>query len=115
VSPIEDPIRRELIRRARDKKARQSAFSPSAPCDWRCHQVLKPESGLPFTEVEAWHFIADSLENGCPCHKIILDKPPGMTGYVIKLPGYPGCPEIYIKLTLTANKINGRSFHDSEF
>jgi hypothetical protein len=115
VQPIDDAIRRELIRRARDKRARQSIFRESAPCDWRCHQVLKPESGLPFTDVEAWHFIAELLEAGCPCNQIVLQKPSGQIGYVITTAGYKGCPQIYIKVTLSSSKINGRSFHDSEY
>jgi hypothetical protein len=114
VQLIEDSVRQELIRRARDKRARQSIFSAQAPCDWRPHRVLKPESGLPFTEVEAWHFIADLLEVGHPCRQIALRKPRGQIAYVITTAGHQGCPEIYIKVTLSSNKINGRSFHDSE-
>jgi hypothetical protein len=70
---------------------------------------------LPFTEVEAWHFIADLLEAGHPCHQIVLRMPPGQLAYVIKTAGFRGCPDIYIKVTLSRNKINGRSFHDSEY
>ena len=91
------------------------SFPSGLPCEWRFYQVLKPESGLPFTEVEAWHFIADLLEGGHPCHQIILRMPPGQLAYVITTPGYRGCPDIYIKVTLSRNKINGRSFHDSEY
>lgn len=110
---IEASVREELIRRARDKRARQSIFSPQAPCDWRPGQVLKPESGLPFTDVEAWHFVADLLQAGHDCYRIILEKPPGQFAWVITTAGHPGQPHIYIKVTLTSNKINGRSFHDS--
>ncbi len=107
-------IRSELIRRAREKKLRQAEFSFDEPCDWRPWQVLHPETGLPFTDVGAWNFIADYLTSGGPVRCITLDKPPGQTGYVILTPGYRDNPEIYIKVTLSASRINGRSFHDSK-
>lgn len=94
---------------------RQARFTPGQPCDLRFGQVLMPESGLTFTERGAWHFIADLLEAGHPCHEIVLEKPPGQIGYVIKTSGFAGCPEIYIKVTMSSHKINLRSFHDSEY
>jgi hypothetical protein len=115
VLPIDDSIRKELIRRARNKNTRQARFTAAAPCDLRFGQVLTPESGAAFTEIGAWHFMADLLEQGHPCHQIVLEKPPGQIGYVIKTSGFPGCPKIYIKVTLSSNKINFRSFHDSEY
>ncbi len=113
--PIEAHIREELVRRARDKHARQSIFSPTEPCDWCPHSVSHPLSSLPFTDGGAWNFIADTLEADHACNAIILDKPLGQTGYVLIIDGYPGCPKIYVKITMSRNKINGRSFHHSEF
>jgi hypothetical protein len=69
---------------------------------------------LPFHDTGAWNFIADILESGIEVIEIEMEKPCGQVGYVILTKGYVGCPEIYIKLTLTTNMINGRSFHDSE-
>jgi hypothetical protein len=77
--------------------------------------VLSPESGLPFTDSGAWHFIADLLEAGHEVSEIEMKKPKGKVGYVLKTAGYTGCPKIYIKLTLSANMVNGRSFHNDEW
>ena len=112
---IPESVREDLARRARNKKVRQSKFKPEAPCDWRPGQVLTPESGLPFSDAGAWNFIADLLEAGHEVTTLILEKPPGKTAYVMVAKGYSGCPNIYIKLTMSRNIINGRSFHDSEF
>ena len=76
--------------------------------------MLNPELGIPFTDVGAWHFIADLLEAGHEVTELDMDKPKGQTGYVLKAQGYADCPAIYIKLTLSANKVNGRSFHYDE-
>lgn len=107
--------RHELVRLARDKKSRTAVFKVDAPSEWRPTSVLHPQSGLPFTDVGAWNFVADLLESGCEASAIAMEKPPGTTGYVILTSGYPGYPKIYIKLTLTASIIHGRSFHNSEF
>jgi hypothetical protein len=111
---ISSEIRSELVRRARNKRLRTSAFSGEEPCDWRPHQVLQPESGLPFTDVGAWNFIADIVECGCDVREITMAKPLGKIGYEILAAGHQGCPQIYIKLTLSASLIHGRSFHNSE-
>jgi len=112
---VSSAIRDELIVRARNKKTRAVEFTVQAPCEWRPGQVLQPESGLPFTEVGAWNFIADILESGCDVKELILEKPCGKIAYVIRTTGYPGCPDIYIKLTFSAGKVHGRSFHNSEY
>ena len=111
---ISAELRTELVRRARDKRRRQSVFTSQAPCEWRPYEVLMPESGLPFDDVGAWNFTADLLESGQDVIEIVMKKPRGQIGYVILADGHPGCPKIYIKLTLSSNMVNGRSFHDSE-
>lgn len=111
---ISPTIRAELVRRARNKNTRTNSFQPQEPCDWRPRQVAHPESGLPFTDVGAWNFIADLLESGHDVREMVMQKPPGKTGYEILADGYVGCPQIYIKLTLSSNLVNGRSFHNSE-
>lgn len=112
---IDECVRRELARRARDKNRRQNTFTSDAPCDWRPWQVLHPQAGVPFNDVTAWNFIADQIDGGHEISTIIMKKPAGQIGYVMVFAGFPGCPDIYVKLTLGPNKINGRSFHESEY
>ena len=111
---ISEPVRAELARRARNKRTRQNKFEPEEPCVWRPRQVVNPESGLPFTDAGAWNFIAELLEAGHEVTTVVLEKPLGKTAYVMVVKGYTDCPDIYIKLTMTRNMVNGRSFHDSE-
>lgn len=101
--------------RARDKRLRQSVSKSTAPCRWYPYRVLHPRFGIPFTEAGAWNFIADLLDAGHGVTVIEMEKPPGQIGYVLKTAGFRGCPEIYIKLTLSSRYVNGRSFHDSEY
>ena len=112
--PIDDSVRKDLIQRARDKNHRQNVTKSAEPCRWYPHRVLHPSLGIPFTDVSAWNFIADLLSVGHKVSVIEMKKPPGQQGYVLKAPGYTGCPEIYIKVTLSRNFINGRSFHEDE-
>jgi hypothetical protein len=107
-------VRAELVLRARDKNRRTNAFRSEEPCDWRPRQMAHPQTGLPFTDVGAWNFIAELLESGCDVAEIVMQKPRGKTGYEILVAGPVGCPEIYIKLTLSSNMVHGRSFHYSE-
>ncbi len=111
---IDVPTRNELIRRARDKRVRQSVSKSTEPCRWFPYEVLHPAFGIPFTNVGAWNFIADLLGAGHDVATIVMDKPRGQIGYVLKTAGYTGCPEIYVKLTLSHCYVNGRSFHYSE-
>lgn len=111
---IADSTRDEMIRRARDKRLRQSVSKSTEPCRWWPHRVLHPILGIPFTDAGAWNFVADHLSAGHAVTTIVMNKPPGQIGYVLKVAGHSGCPEIYIKLTLSKRYINGRSFHDSE-
>ncbi len=111
---IGDSIRNELIRRARDKRLRQSVSKSTEPCRWFPYRVLHPVFGVPFTDASAWNFVADLLSAGHEVKTIVMEKPFGQIGYVLKTAGHPGYPEIYIKLTLSSHYINGRSFHDSE-
>ena len=73
--PISSTTRAELVRRARNKDTRTNTFSEKEPCEWRPRQVAQPGSGLPFTDVSAWNFIADLLESGCEVKEVVLEKP----------------------------------------
>jgi hypothetical protein len=69
---------------------------------------------MPFTEAGAWQFVAECLEAGEELEEVILHKPPGRLGYVMKVRVHPTHDFIYIKLQLGAGKVIGRSFHYSQ-
>lgn len=110
---IPPELRREMIRRARDKRLRDHKFSSEEPTVWNPTQVLNPECEIPFTHITVWHFIADQLEAGCAVTEVALRKPPGETAYEMTLKGAPGQPRIYVKVQLRNQGIYGRSFHNS--
>lgn len=105
--------RLELIRRARDKKLRSFEFTAEEPVVWKPTEVVNPNCDFPFTDISAWHFIADQLEAGCPVQIVTLRKPPNELGYEMRFPGSPGQPQIYVKVRLHGHRIVGRSFHNS--
>lgn len=108
-----EAIRRQLITLAGQKKKRVTEWTPEMPTDWRPHQVSNPSSGMPFTGVGAWHFIANLLENAHLIEEIVLHKPPGARAYVMLVELNPEKPKLYIKLQLMGGKVIGRSFHYS--
>ena len=112
---ISKSIRHQLITLARRKSARVVDWSPERPTDWRPQSVRNPGGILEtqLSDAAAWELIASQLEAGCEVETIILEKPPGATGYVMLIELEPGRP-IYIKLQLGSGKIIGRSFHYSE-
>jgi hypothetical protein len=110
---ISTEIRLELVRRARDKNVRTFEFDPDEPVVWKPTEVLNPSCDLPFTDISAWHFIADQLESGCSVKVVILRKPPKELGYEMRFPGAPRQPQIYVKVRLHGKRIVGRSFHNS--
>ena len=112
-----ESTRRELAVLARRKHARKTAFSEKRPTDWRPQQVRNPDGALDtyFTDGAAWELIAATIEDGHPIELVELHKPPGATGYVMKIDLEPGQPQLYVKLQLVSGQIIGRSFHYSEF
>jgi len=84
--------------------------------DWRPGQVRNPDGILDryFTDTAAWELIADRLEAGHPVEIVELRKPPGATGYVMKIDIEPDQHPLYVKLQLGSGKIIGRSFHYSD-
>ena len=113
---LSESIRHQLVVLARRRKARVTEFSRDRPTDWRPGQVRNPTGVLDthFTDVAAWDLIASKLEDGHPVEIVELEKPPGATGYVMKIEVEPGQPLLYVKLQLGSGKIIGRSFHYSE-
>ena len=82
------------------------------PSDWKPGRVIDPATGLPFSDQSAWDFIADQLDCGCVVDVCVLERPPGRTGYVMKIL-MPGAQVLYVKLQLGAGAVIGRSFHYS--
>ena len=113
---INAETRRQLALLARRRRARTSAFDPSAPTDWRPTQIRRAEGGFSpyFTDAAAWELIADKLEQGHEVEVVELHKPPGAKGYVMKIDLGPDVPTLYVKLQLRGRQVVGRSFHYSE-
>lgn len=104
--------RLELVRRARGgRKTRTAVFTKVAPTKWH-PTSLRDSNGEPFTEDGCWHFVADAIEAGVAVDEIVLRQPAGKRGFVMKLAGHDGVT-IYVKLQLLADKVLGRSFHES--
>lgn len=111
---IDAQVRNLLWQRCCQRRSRLSEFSPEAPTDWRPQTVRNPtRENEYFTEDSAWEYVAQCIEDGVSIEVISLRKPPGKSGYVLKLPGYPRGVEIYVKLQLGSSKVIGRSFHES--
>ena len=113
---VSDATRRELAVLARRSSARFTGFSASMPTDWRPQQVRNPSGVLDeyFTEAAAWELIATKLEEGHPVEVVLLRKPRGRKGYVMKIRLGGDDPPVYVKLQLGSGKVIGRSFHYSE-
>ena len=116
MAPLDEGMRRELVLLARRRHARVTEFRPDRPTDWRPQQVRNPSGVLDthFSNAAAWELIASKLEEGHPVETIELHRPPGRTGYVMKVDIEPGQPQLYVKLQLGSGKIIGRSFHYSD-
>lgn len=113
---IDDSIRHQLVILVR-RGARSSEFTSGRPTDWRPGDVPNPDGVLLpyFDDASAWELIASRLESGHEVETVILDRPPGKTGYVMKVDLDPKRPRIYVKLELGSGEVIGRSFHDSEW
>jgi hypothetical protein len=104
---VSNDIRNQLILLAGSSKTRSSLVTRARPTGWG-----PPDTGEAFTPVGAWLFVIELLKAGTEVETMILDKPPGKTGYVMKCPGWAG-EIIYIKLQLGSGLVYGRSFHVS--
>lgn len=112
---VDDPIRHELVSLVR-RRARTSEFTRARPTDWRPGDVPNPNGLLLpyFDDDSAWELIATALEEGHEVETIELERPPGKTGYVMKIDLNPGRPRLYVKLQLGSGVVIGRSFHESQ-
>ena len=107
-----DDLRVRLAKFCRSKRHREARFTKKRPVKWHPTSVCEIGSTIPFTEAGAWEFIACLIDDGVEIEVIILDKPPGKTGYVMLVPGNYN-EKIYIKLEIVGEKVFGRSFHTS--
>lgn len=106
-------IRRQLASLAASRKTRAVPNTKEMPCRWFPGTVLNLEGDQPFTEAGAWEFVIARLEGGEPLELVPLRKPPGRTGYAMKIAD--GRDKIiYIKLQLGSGRVYGRSFHYSQ-
>lgn len=112
---IDKETRRQLVDRAKSAKMRSFAFRPDRPTDWCPGHVrnLNAVLGNAFTDISAWDLIATKLEDGHPVETVELNRPPGKTGYVMKIDLGQERP-VYVKLQLAGKKVIGRSFHYSD-
>lgn len=109
---VSDDIRKQLILLAGSRRTRTTVFSAARPTHWEPASVRRPDTGEAFTPDGAWRHVADLLASGVEVETIVLDKPPGRTGYVVLCDGWDG-EKIYIKLELGSGMVVGRSFHVS--
>lgn len=107
-------IKQQLAILCRRSRSRIVPRSHERPCRWYPTEVRRPDSEYYFTDAGAWEFIADRIEAGDPVEEIVLDHPPGKSGFVMKIPGVDANLVIYVKLELGGGIVFGRSFHYSE-
>lgn len=111
---VGDQVRKQLCALARNTKRRTVGRPPVDKSRWFPTSVIDPATGAPFTEYGAWEYVAILLESGHACEIVVLDSPPGKSGYVVKCEIEPG-KQLYIKLRLGTDVVIGRSFHYSEY
>jgi len=109
---VSNDVRGQLLQLCRSRRTRTAVFTRARPTHWAPGEVRHPDTGEAFTQDGAWEFVAAQIAGGVAIEAIALDKPPGKTGYVIKLQGFEN-DSIYIKLQLGSGVVVGRSFHVS--
>ncbi len=112
---IDDEIRRVLAKLASRAGTR---IVSRRGARWEPGNVKNPQDrylGGVFTDATAWSLIVEKLSDGHVVETIVLDRPPGATGYVLKIRVEANAPRLYVKLELPRNrrKVVGRSFHYS--
>lgn len=112
---IDDEVRRVLAKLASRAGTR---ISGGRRARWNPWNVNNPQNRYlqgNFTNETAWRLIAEKLNDGHEVETIALNRPPGATGYVLKIRVEANVPPVYVKLELPKNrrKVRGRSFHYS--
>lgn len=106
-------LKKEIARLARRKDMRFVPRSRHMPCHWQPTTVTNPAVDIPFSDISAWHFIAQLADDGCEFEEIVLEQPRGEKAYVTSVPLDTSLPNLYIKIQLKNGNIIGRSFHYS--
>ncbi len=81
------------------------------PRHWNAGCMSSTVTGMKFTDNEAWHFIADRIEEGHEIEVIDMDDKPGTYGFVLHVDVEGQDRQLYIKIQLGSGVVTGRSFH----
>jgi hypothetical protein len=77
---------------------------------------LNLQSGIPYSDLEAFEAIASALEDSTiEVVAVALRIPPNRIGYQLLIPQANGRPPIYAKVQLGPGVVLARSFHYSDF
>ena len=114
---MEMALRRRFASLARDPK-RRCVGGLDRPARWFPERV-PDEAGFGMTDPGAWNLIAERLENsGQRLETIMLDRPPGAIGYVMKVKLAHLSDRLYVKFEFIvlagSNIVCGRSFHPED-
>ena len=102
-----EPLRHQLAVLCRRRKTRRLGF----PRQWNAGCMSSSVTGMPFTDDEAWHLVADLLDAGHPVEVIEMNDKPGTHGFVLLVDVDGHDRQLYIKVQLGAGVAIGRSFH----
>ena len=107
--PSIDPetFRHQLAVLCRGRRSRRMGF----PRHWNAGCMSSAATGMRFTDDEAWHFIADRIEEGHEIQVIDMDDKPGTHGFVLLVDVEGHDQPLYIKVQLGSGVVIGRSFH----
>src|ERR1700754_5183239 len=89
-------------------------WSEQHPARWLPERVHNPKTSEPFSDHEAWEFVATLIETGHVLKIVELYSPPGTEGFELLVPVEQR--DLYIKLALSKSgrRVIGRSFHYSD-
>ena len=81
------------------------------PRHWNAGCMTSETTGMPFTDDEVWHFIADRIEEGHEIEVIEMEDKPGTHGFTMLVDVEGHERPLYIKVQLGSGVVIGRSFH----
>jgi hypothetical protein len=108
-----EQVRGDLLRLAKSRTCRSTAFTPKVPCDWSPQSVWDTRFGMLFTSEGAWNYIIELLESGHQFTSKAMKTPPNTIAYETVIDRGSNLPPLYIKLQILGGRILGRSFHNS--